>query len=269
MRALLVAAAVALAAVRGAAAADCLTPLHSHGGWRCRAHLSNGQKADFCLEHTNTFGEDPATRSFKLHSTGLHLSTCTCGPKGRSPGVDFGAAKSLLCYDPESDTLTSGTVSRRKIAGQTFAGSDDVRSTFSCRPDPTCDVPPVVEPDLPAAHGSVVLTLPPAATRTPVAGGGRIDVDYLGGACEGFASEEPTLTVDVQPSVAGQIVFFLERVTPATGAGLLVVTPSGEARCNDGSVAVPLEAGPHDVWITSDVAGASVEAELVAIYDQK
>ena len=267
MRALLVAASVALLAGRSAAAADCLTPLHETGGWACHADLSNGEKAEFCLEHTHTFGDEQATRFFKLSSTGLYVSTCTCGAKGRSPGVAFGTDKSLLCFDPESDTLTSAKVSRRKITGQTFFGTSDVRSTFSCRPDPTCDVPPVLERDLPAVHGSVTLPQPPGGTRTVVAAVGRVDVAYLG--CTGFASEAPTLTVDVQPTVAGQVVYWIDYTTTTTnGADVLVITPSGAVHCNDGGVAAPLEPGAHDVWITSEVAGETVDAELVGVYDQ-
>ena len=138
MRPLLAATAIALLALRAASAADCLAPLHETAGWACHADLSNGESADFCLEHTHTLGADPATRFFKLISTGLYVSTCTCGAKIRSPGVVFGADKSMLCMDPKSDTLTSAKVSRRKIAGQTFYGTSDVRSTFTCAPDSVC-----------------------------------------------------------------------------------------------------------------------------------
>jgi hypothetical protein len=267
MRMLLAAAALAVATVRAAAAADCLAPLHAEAGWACHADLSNGESADFCLEHTHTFGNHPATRFFKLNSTGLHVSTCTCGAKGKAPGADFGADKSMLCFDAKSDTLTSAKVSRRKITGQTFFGTSDVRSAFSCRPDPTCDVPPVVEPQLPALHGSVSLPQPPGGMRTVVAATGRVDVGYLG--CTGFASEAPTLTVDVTPTVAGQVVYWIDYTTETTnGADVLVITPSGAVHCNDGGVAVPLEPGPHPVWVTSEVAGETVDAELVGVYDQ-
>jgi hypothetical protein len=266
MRTLLVAISVALIAVRPAAAVDCLAPLQATG-WACHADLSTGETADFCLEHTNTFGADPAERTFKINSTGLHLSSCICGAKGKSPGVLFGADKSILCFDPQSDTVTTGRVSGKKIAGQTFVGSADVRSLFSCRPDPSCDVPPVVEPDLPAVFGTASVALPAGGARVEVAAVGRIDVGYLGG-CVGFASEAPTLTVDVTPSEPGQIVFFYEYTTTTTNAaGIVVRTPSGAVHCSDSGVAVPLEAGPHDVWLTSDVAGDTVNAELVGVYD--
>jgi hypothetical protein len=268
MRALLVATTVACFAVRATAAADCLTSLHTTG-WACHAELSNGQSADFCLEHTNTFGNDPATRFFKVLTTGLQVSTCTCGAKGKSPGAAFGADKSLLCWDPDSDTVTSATVARRKITGQTFVGSLDVRSAFSCRPDPTCDLPPIVEPDLPAVHGAVGLPQPPGGLRTAVAAQGRIDVGYLSG-CTGFASEAPTLAVDVQPTVPGQSAFWFDRApTSPYHAGVVVLAPSGVTYCNDATVSAPIQAGRHFVWVTTKAAGDTVSGELVGVYDQQ
>jgi hypothetical protein len=269
MRALFVAASVALLAVRATAAADCLAPLHTTGGWACHADLSNGESADFCVSHANTFGDDPAARFFKLNSTGLHVSTCSCGTTGKSPGATFRTDKALLCYDPASDTVTSGRVSSRKIAGQTFVGSADLRSTFSCHPDPTCTVQPFVDADLPAEEAAVALPQPPGESRTAVAAVGRIDVGYLNG-CSGFASEAPTVTYDVQPTVAGQLVFWFDYVTTNhNAAGILVVTPSGAAHCAESQAAVPLEAGQYAVWIRSNVSGDTVDAELVGVYDEQ
>jgi hypothetical protein len=267
MRTLLVATSLALLAARSTAAVDCLAPLQATG-WACHADLSTGETADFCLEHTNTFGAEPAARTFKINSTGLHLSSCICGAKGKSPGVEFGADKSMLCFDPQADTVTTARVSGKKIAGQSFLGSADVRSLFSCRPDPSCDVPSVVEPDLPAVFGAFTLALPSSSSvRKAVAAVGRVDVSYLSG-CTGFASEAPTLTVDVQPTEQGQVVYWYDYTTPTTNAaGIVVRTPSGAVYCGDSGAAVPLEAGPHDVWLTSDVAGDTVNAELVAVYD--
>jgi hypothetical protein len=270
MRALLLATSIALLAVRAAAAADCLAPLHTTGGWACHADLSNGESADFCLAHTNTFGDDPAARFFKINSTGRHVSTCSCGTKGKSPGAEFRAGKSLLCFDEASGTVTSGRVSSRKIAGQTFDGSADLRSAFSCRPDPTCTVEPFVDVDLPAEHGAVALPQPPAGSRIAVTAGGRVDVGYLGGACTGFASEAPTLTYDVEPTVPGQVVFWADEPdTEDAAAGVLVVAPSGVAYCNDATVSAPLQAGRYAVWILGKVAGDTVDAELVGAYDQQ
>jgi hypothetical protein len=265
VRALIVFTSIALLAARAAGAGDCLAPLAANPGWACHADLSNGQAVDFCLQHTHTLGDDPASRFFKMKSAGPYSTSCTCKAKGKSPGAAFGTDKSYLCLDRATDTVVSGKISNRKIAGQTFNVSAGLRSTFVCAPDPICTVQPIVDHDLPATQGAVDLPPPPGQSRANVVAAGSIDVGYLGGGCSGYATEAPTFTYDVEPTVPGSILFFFSYAGN-NAEGLLVMTPSGEARCATKELGLPLESGTYAVWMRSRIPGDTVEVELVGTY---
>lgn len=262
-----IALAAALVASAAHAAGDCFEPLRATSGWACHADLSSGQPVDFCLERTNAFGADPVSRFFKLVSSGPYPNTCSCRAKGALPGAAFGEDKTFLCLHRGSDTVTSGKISKRRIAGQMLNASANVRGIFSCKPDPACDVQPVVDPDLPGEFGSAHLT-PGNQARPKVSAVGSIDVGYLPG-CGGYASEAPTFVVDVDAEAPGSVYFFFRYLTSANNsAGLLVMTPSGDTLCGTGSadVTVPLEPGAYAVWLRSKTPGEAVAAELVGTY---
>ena len=267
VRALLVAAGVALVAAGAHAAGDCLEPLSENAGWSCHAELSDGGAVDFCLEHSHTFGDDPVSRFFKLNSTGPHASSCSCRARGKSPGAAFGEDKTYLCLDRGSDTVASGKISKRRIAGQIFNVGANLRSTFSCEPEPACDVQAVLDPDLPAESGGVELPPPPGQVRVNVTAAGGIDTGYLPG-CSGYASEAPTFTFDVEAAGPGPLLFFFSYLTMKNNAaGILVMTPSGEAHCSaTRSVSLVPESGSYGVWIPSTVREDPVQAELVGTY---
>src|SRR5512134_1605429 len=111
LRALTLAAA-ALAAGTGHAASDCFEPLRASAGWRCRADVPGGQPVDYCLERTNAFGADPASRFFKLIATGPYPSSCSCSAKGSPPGAGFGDAKDYLCLYRDTDAVVSGKITK-------------------------------------------------------------------------------------------------------------------------------------------------------------
>ena len=267
MNAKLVLASVLLLTARPAAAADCLEPLDVNAGWSCHADLSNGQAVDYCLQHTHTLGDDPAERFFKVKSTGPYAASCTCGAKGKAPGAVFGENKSFLCLDRATDTVISGKISSRKMAGQTFNVSAAVRTTFVCEPDPVCAVQAIVDPDLPGDAGAVDLPLPPGQSRTELVAAGPVDVAYLGGGCTGYTSEAPTFTYDVDATIPGSILFFFSYSNSENNAaGILAISPSGEVKCGVKDATFAAESGTYAVWIRSKLPGDTVEAELVGTY---
>jgi hypothetical protein len=268
-RAFLLALTIAVAglAVAGAHAADdCLEPLRANAGWSCHAEASNGQAVDYCLERTNTFGADPASRFFKLIATGPYSSYCSCGAKGKLPGAAFGEDKSYLCLYPDTDSVVSGKITSRRIAGQTFSAAYDLRTVFSCEPDPACDVPPVVDRDLPASGGYYDL-IPGSQLHIPAAGGGNVDIAYLAG-CAGYAREAPDAVFDVEPGPPGYLDFTL----PDGGEGdsehasLLVLTPSGAAHCFNYTKSFPLERGSYAVWVTLPTPGVGTDRSVRGAY---
>jgi len=263
---LLVVALGALAGGSSRAAGDCLEPLRANAGWSCHGELENGKRVDYCLEHTNRFGADPASRFFKLIQTGAYPASCSCQARGEIPGAAFGEDETFLCLYRDTDAVVSGRITKRRIAGQTFSAAYNLRTTFSCQPDPACDVPPVLDPDLPARTGFVDV-LPHAVLVVDVTGGGDVDIGGLPG-CGGYTSEAPNVVFNVEPGPPGQL-----EITMTTGGGehpehpvLLVVTPSGATHCVDYNSVHPLERGSYSAWVASPTAGHAFEIGVLGAY---
>jgi hypothetical protein len=255
----------ALAAAGAHAASDCFAPLRANAGWRCHAEVEDGQGVDYCLERTNAFGVDPASRFFKMIATGPYPSSCSCGAKGQLPGAAFGEDKTYLCLYRDTDAVVSGKITKQRIAGQTFSAAYNLRTTFSCEPDPACALPRVVDPDLRAESGSLPLLLD-EYVRVDLIAAGDVAVGYLPG-CGGYASEAPTFVFQVGGSPAGSLQFQFGKTPDETDAsGILVVTPFGEAHCGDTTVSLPMEPGSYGVWVRSQTPGAPVEGRLEGIY---
>jgi hypothetical protein len=242
-------------------ASDCFEPLRANAGWRCRADVAGGQAVDYCLERTNAFGSDPASRFFKLIATGPYPSFCSCRAKGKLPGAAFGEDSSYLCLHPDTDAVVSGKITKRKMAGQTFSAAYETRTVFSCEPDPACDVPPVLDPDLPALSGFVDV-LPGNGIVVPVTGGGPVDVAYLAG-CGGYTSEAPNVSFHFEPGPAGEIeiAVLAGNVRPES---LLVMTPSGAVQCVDYYTILPLVRGAYRAWVVLPAPGSVSSAVLGA-----
>lgn len=257
---------MALAGDRAAAAGDCLGPLGDNLGWSCSAALSSGTTVDYCLQLTNTFGADPAERFFKLNVTGPFPRTCSCGAKGKAPGARYGEAADYLCLDRATDTVESGKISRKKITGQTFNVSQNLRSKFSCKVDPTCVLPPVIDPDLTSSEGSLPLGESSPSVEQELTLGGPVDLSALPG-CRGFASEEPDFVVDFTAFSSQFLVFVLGA--PGVEVPFLVVSPSGEMQCDLGIgvaeiVFVSPPSGPYRVWGATLQSGGALVARLFA-----
>jgi hypothetical protein len=235
------------------AAGDCFEPVRANRGWRCHADVAGGQVVDYCLEHTNAFGADPASRFFKLIATGPYPSFCSCRAKGKLPGAAFGEDSSYLCLYPDTDAVVSGKITKRRMAGQTFSAAYATRTVFSCEPDPACDVPTVLDPDLPALSGFVDV-LPGNGILVPVTGGGPVDVAYFAG-CGGYTSEAPNVAFHVEPGAAGEI-----EITVIAGdvrpESLLVMTPSGAVQCVDYYTTLPVERGAYRAWVVLPAPGS-------------
>ena len=249
----------ALAAAAGHAASDCFEPLRANTGWRCRADVPGAQPVDYCLEHTNAFGADPASRFFKLIATGPYPSHCSCSAKGKPPGAAFGEDRSYLCLYRDTDAVVSGKITKRRMTGQTFSAAYNLRTVFSCQPDPACDVPPVVDPDLTAESGALDLAANRSENVEVVAAGG-VPLGYLPG-CGGYTSEAPTFVFRVSASASGSVRFrFSQAMDETDQAGILVVTPFGGAHCAEHTVELPpTAAGSYAVWVRAKTPGAPVQ----------
>jgi hypothetical protein len=247
----------ALAAAAGHAASDCFEPLRANAGWRCHADVPGGQAVDYCLQHTNAFGVDPASSFFKLIATGPYPASCSCRAKGKLPGAAFGEDSSFLCLYRDTDAVVSGKITKRRMTGQTFSALYNLRTSFRCEPDPACDVPPVVDPDLTAESGSLDLVVN-RSEQTEVEAAGDVALGYLPG-CGGYTSEAPTFVYRVSGSPSGSVRFhFYKTMEETDQAGLLVMTPFGEAHCADNTVELPPQAGSYAVWVRASTPGAPV-----------
>ena len=120
----------ALAASSAHAAGDCLDPLRENAGWRCHADVPGGQAVDYCLEHTNAFGADPASRFFKLIATGPYPGSCSCRAKGKLPGAAFGEDSSFLCLHRDTDAVVSGKHEMSEVCRIRTDGPDGGKDVF-------------------------------------------------------------------------------------------------------------------------------------------
>ncbi len=249
-------------------ASDCLEPVRQQPKWACRAELSNGQSVEYCLEHTHVIGAEPASRFFRTTSTGLYRSSCTCQAAGSRAGR-FGEDAAYLCLDRGTDTVIRGKASKAKLSGETFNVSANVRSTFVCEPDPGCDVPAVVDAELPAEHGQLRLHSGPQVHFPFVGAGGNVSIAYIPG-CDGYASEAPTLAVDVNSSSPNLRLeaFYISDSPEPDVEGVLVIGPSGAASCADGNYVglVPVQRGRVGVWVVTTSPSARVNGELWVIH---
>lgn len=261
------AALVALLPGAASAAGDCLAPVQQQPKWSCRAELSNGQSVEYCLEHTHVFGAEPGSRFYHTTATGLYRSSCTCQAAGSGTGR-FGEDAAYLCLDRGTDTVIRGKASKAKLSGETFNVSANVRSTFVCEPDPGCDVPTVVDADLPAEHGQLTLFAGPQVTFPFAGAGGDASISYLPG-CNGYASAAPTIVVDLDsPTPDDRLEAYFTSSSPEPDAeGVLVMGPSGQASCADDSYVahVPVQRGRVGVWVVTKSPSARVNGELRVI----
>jgi hypothetical protein len=132
--------AFAALAAAPASAADCFAPLAANDKWSCTVELSTGALVPYCLNVTSTSGEG-AERTFEMVTSGPYPRTCTCGAKGRGKSVRYNTGNSYLCFDESTDTAESGTITKKKLVGQVYNVSVNVRGSFTCQPDPACVVP--------------------------------------------------------------------------------------------------------------------------------
>src|SRR5512134_2698649 len=174
----------AFVAAASHAASDCFEPLRSNAGWRCHADVPGGPAVDYCLDRTNAFGDDPASRFFKLIATGPYPSSCSCRAKGTLPGAAFGEDRSYLCLYRDTDAVVSGKITKRRMTGQTFSAAYNLRTVFSCEPDPACDVQRVVDGDLTAESGALDLVVN-RSEQIEVVAAGDVGLGYLAG-CGGY-----------------------------------------------------------------------------------
>jgi hypothetical protein len=268
-RLILVCAALALVAQGARAGRDCLAPLEANAGWSCHAELSTGEAVDYCTELTHAFGDDPASRFFHMNVTGPYPRTCTCGAKGRPPGADFGEDATYLCLDRATDTVETGRISRKKITGQTFNVIANVRSTFTCRVDPACDVETVIDPDLPPEQDPLTVASG-QDVKEDVRAGGDVGVGYLPG-CAGFTTEAPTVTFDFTGPASGVVLFYYEPDTLADlPEAVVVAAPSGELRCETDQALYWDDPAPglYRVWVAVESAGTEFNGSVRASASQ-
>src|SRR5262249_26372213 len=147
----------------------------------------------------------------------------------------------------------------------TFNTKVDVRSDFSCTPDPNCTVQPIVEPKLDPIAGTAAVTNTDSGSEV-VSAGGPVDIGYLG--CTGFASEAPNATFDTtNAGPNGSLtILYSENGQPDLAASVLVQTPSGKFVCSGGRSRVAfnpfVESGLYKVWVAAPTAETPINGTL-------
>jgi hypothetical protein len=113
-------------------AATCEAALRSK--YRCSATFDDGSSSEYCLE-TDLLVPDDGRFLFYEDVAGF---ACTCAPRGKAPGVKFGASAAFICGSARA--AMSGKVSGSRITGQAVdtRHSNGVRSTFTCRAVDSC-----------------------------------------------------------------------------------------------------------------------------------
>ena len=133
--------------------------------------------------------------------------------------------------------------------------------------------PPVPVPtlnfSLPPIYGSVVLNsgFVPDPYTVAVVSGGPVNVSYLGGGCTGFATSQPTFSVDYTAGGFPLLRFYFIGGGDTT---MIINAPNGAYFCNDdsfGTLNPTLDfnspaSGRYDIWIGSFVEGASINGTL-------
>jgi hypothetical protein len=125
-----------------ARAADCFSSLAANAKWSCTAQLSTGEPVTYCLNLLVGKGSGPSASRFDMVASGPYPRTCSCGAKGKLPSPLFDVGSSYLCVDEGTGTAEIGKIARRKIVGETYNASVNVRSTFKCKVDDACVVLP-------------------------------------------------------------------------------------------------------------------------------
>ncbi|MFQ3567542.1 MAG: SH3 domain-containing protein [Aggregatilineales bacterium] len=138
---------------------------------------------------------------------------------------------------------------------------------------PTVTPPPLPMPtlnfSLPPIYGSVALSSGFVSDpySVNVASGGPVNVSYLGGGCTGFATSQPTFSVNYTTGGFTLLRFYF------IGAGdtsMVVNAPNGAYFCNDdsfGTLNPTLDfnspaSGRYDIWIGSFFEGDSINGTL-------
>ena len=111
-------------------AGNCELQLKKH--YKCSATYSDGGSSEYCLRAEASIGGG----LFALAEPSGGYFSCTCGPRGRAPNVEFGgAARDFVCGRDE--IALAGKVTGSKLTGYGFDTSG-MRSTFTCRAVDTC-----------------------------------------------------------------------------------------------------------------------------------
>ena len=95
---------------------------------------------------------------------------------------------------------------------------------------------------------------------------GDVSLGYLAG-CGGYTSEAPSFVFRVAAPTSGSLEFDFEKAPGETdAAGILVVTPSGDAHCSTDEISIPGEPGSYGVWVRAQTPGAPVDGIVDAYY---
>lgn len=162
------------------------------------------------------------------------------------------------------------------IAVPTATPTATLTATLTAMPTATATptvTPPLPMPtlnfSLPPVYGSVALNTGfiPDPYTINVISGGPVNVSYLGGGCVGFATSQPTFSVDYTSGGFPLLRFYFIGNGDTT---MIVNAPNGAYYCNDdsfGTLNPSLDfnspaSGRYDIWIGSFAEGASINGTL-------
>ena len=169
--------------------------------------------------------------------------------------------------EPE-DPQTSSTTSRP--ATTVVPTTTSTMSTSSTSSSTTSTTTPAqLNFSLPAVYGSTALTsgFVPDPFVVGIAGGGPVNVAYLGSGCSGYATEAPTFSVSY---TAGAFPTLRIYAIASADTALVVNTPGGSWRCVDDSFGTldptmdfdSPDGGRYDIWVATFAEGASASGSL-------
>jgi hypothetical protein len=155
-------------------------------------------------------------------------------------------------------------------------GGTDATCRFTMSSDKTAGVAFTrlqLDPTLTPVYGSRSLSpsFYPDPSTVSVSAGGPINVDYLGGGCQGFTTQAPSYRFTYAGGSPTLLRFY--NIGSAEADTVMVVRgPSGAYQCADdsfGTVHPTIDfndpaAGTYDVWVGGFTAGSSIPSSLKA-----
>ena len=235
--------------------------------------VKNGRLKSSAGAITVTNDDAVGTRTLSLDFSGAGAGSVAISPTGSTCSgtctmpVPLGTTVVLTVVPNGSSSFTgwsgqcagSGSTCTFTMTGDTTAGVGFARLQLN--------------PALTPVFGSRSLSASffPDPSTVSMSGGGPVNVDYLGGACQGFTTQAPSYRYTYAGGPPTLLRFYFVG-NAGTDPIVVVRGPSGTYQCGDDSFGTTNPtidfnnpaAGAYDVWVGGFTAGSSVPGTLNA-----